>query len=213
MNASFNTASLLGNSFNENALLASGPPVPLPLSQMDAPMGLGNRDGHWTAGSLRGGGHPHSAMAEHQRKAILARQKRAEEEILRNVDINFLFTKGRRLNDGLIDPRRVHQIVAKIKDLARDQVEKGSKDINYMELVDFLRNKDLGFVAGTEGDDAFAEPERAELEELADEQWGHVVAFMRNNPKLLMQMVPDGEDAHAAYTPHRGSLAARQGLQ
>ena len=35
MNTSFNSGSLLGASFHENALLASGPPVPLPFSQME----------------------------------------------------------------------------------------------------------------------------------------------------------------------------------
>ena len=63
-----------------------------------------------------------------------------------------------------------------------------------MELVEFLRNKDLGFVGSADGDDTFAEPEPTELAELADQQWDHVVTFMRNNPKLLMQMVPDGDD-------------------
>lgn len=187
MSTSFRAASFVGSSLHENALLASGPPVPVPLAEMDGPLGFPGMEAHWSgAAGQRGLGPVHSALAEQQKKASLLRQKRAEEEILRNVDINFLFTKGRRLHEGLIDPRRVHQIVGKIKDLARDQVEKGSKDINYMELVEFLRNKDLGFVGSADGDDAFAEPEPTELEELADEQWDHVVTFMRNNPKLLM---------------------------
>lgn len=122
------------------------------------------------------------------------RQRRAEEAILRNVDINFLFAKGRGLSDALIDQKRVHQIVLKIKELARDQIDNGSKDINYMELVEFLKSKDLGFMGRADGNSAFAEPEPTELDEEADENWAQVVTFMRNNPKLLMQMVPDGDD-------------------
>ena len=38
-----------------------------------------------------------------------------------------------------------------------------------MELVEFLKNKDLGFVGRAEGNDAFVEPEKTELDDVADE--------------------------------------------
>jgi len=92
----------------------------------------------------------------------------------------------------------------KIKELARDQIDNGSKDINYMELVEFLKSKDLGFMGAADGNNAFVEPEPTELDEEADENWAQVVTFMRNNPKLLMQMVPDGDDQSGLLDGNRG---------
>lgn len=34
----------------------------------------------------------------------------------------------------------------KIKELAKAQLASGSKDIDYQKLIEFLKNKDLGFV-------------------------------------------------------------------
>ena len=42
-----------------------------------------------------------------------------EKEILKNVDINFLFAKGYELGKSLIDMNRVYLVVLKIKELAR----------------------------------------------------------------------------------------------
>lgn len=205
-NMSLHSGSLLGGSLNENALLASGPPVTLPLSQIE-----GSYEANWaTAAAARGLINQSGMTAEQRLKDNLLRQKKVEEEILRNVDINFLFTKGNRLSEGLIDPKRVHQIVGKIKELAREQVQKGSKDINYMELVEFLKNKDLGFVGRAEGNDAFVEPEKTELDDVADEQWDQVVTFMRNNPKLLMQMVPDGDEPPHYRMPNKSKNVFRK---
>jgi predicted GNAT superfamily acetyltransferase len=61
-----------------------------------------------------------------------------EKEILKNVNINFLFAKGYNLVDSLIDMNRVYLVVNKIKELARQQAISGSKDINYDELVVYL---------------------------------------------------------------------------
>lgn len=38
-----------------------------------------------------------------------------EKEILKNVDINFLFAKGYELSSNLIDMNRVYLVVSKIK--------------------------------------------------------------------------------------------------
>lgn len=65
-----------------------------------------------------------------------------EAEILKNVDINFLFAKGYELSDSLIDLNRVYLVVNKIKELARLQALEGSKDINYDELVLFMKQLD-----------------------------------------------------------------------
>jgi hypothetical protein len=65
-----------------------------------------------------------------------------EREILQNVDINFLFSKGYELGSSLIDMNRVYLVVDKIKELARRQAIDGSTDINYEELVSFLRDLD-----------------------------------------------------------------------
>ena len=65
-----------------------------------------------------------------------------ERELLQNVDINFLFAKGYKLVDNLIDMNRVYLIVDKIKQLARQQAIEGSKDINYDALVLYLREID-----------------------------------------------------------------------
>ena len=75
------------------------------------------------------------------------RAKELEAELLANVDINFLFSQGDGLNEGLIDDARVFKIVEKIKELARNQVD--SKEINYQELVAYLQKSELGFTPGT----------------------------------------------------------------
>jgi hypothetical protein len=37
------------------------------------------------------------------------------------------------------------------------------------------------------------EPSYYEPEDIRQEKWQKVVSFMRNNPKLLMQMIPGGD--------------------
>lgn len=63
--------------------------------------------------------------------------------------------------DGLIDSRRLHQIMNKIKELAKEQLASGSKEIDYQQLIEFLKNKDLGFV-GDEANPDFEEPTKAD---------------------------------------------------
>lgn len=75
------------------------------------------------------------------------RARELEAELLANVDINFLFSQGDGLNEGLIDEDRIHKIVEKIKELARSQAD--SKEINYQELVAYLQSSELGFTPGT----------------------------------------------------------------
>jgi len=42
-----------------------------------------------------------------------------------------LFAKGGSLSQNLLDANRIYQIVEKIKELARQQVANGNKDINF----------------------------------------------------------------------------------
>ena len=53
---------------------------------------------------------------------------RLEEEILGNIDVNFLFNKGDKLRFSLIDQHRLYKIMLKIKEVAHKQIqEKRSK--------------------------------------------------------------------------------------
>ena len=72
--------------------------------------------------------------------------RKLENTLLDNVAINFIFSKGMNLSNDLLDINRIYQIIEKIKQLARAQIDSGSNDIDYLQLVDFLKNKDLGFV-------------------------------------------------------------------
>lgn len=83
-----------------------------------------------------------------QSSALLdgAHLQQCEKELLDNVAINFLFTKGSGLSEGLIDIDRVYGIVEKIKEIARDQITQGSRDINFEELVEFLQTRDSDFI-------------------------------------------------------------------
>lgn len=44
--------------------------------------------------------------------------ERLEQEILGNLDVNFLFNKGDKLRHGLIDQNRLYKIMLKIKEIA-----------------------------------------------------------------------------------------------
>lgn len=102
---------------------------------------------------------------------------------MNNVDINFLFAKGQKLSQNLIDINRVHQIMLKIKELARNQALEGSKNIDYQQLVVFLHELDQrGDFDGN-----------TDLDTDENEKWQQIIDFMRNNPKLLMQMIPDSD--------------------
>jgi len=72
--------------------------------------------------------------------------RKLETHLLDNVAINFIFSKGMNLSNDLLDINRIYQIIEKIKQLARAQIDSGSNDIDYLQLVEFLKNKDLGFV-------------------------------------------------------------------
>ena len=41
-----------------------------------------------------------------------------EQDILDNVDVNFIFNKGTGLTSGLIDPDRIFSVMNKLKELA-----------------------------------------------------------------------------------------------
>ena len=44
--------------------------------------------------------------------------ERLEQQILGNIDVNFMFNKGEKLRFSLIDPSRVYKIMLKIKEIA-----------------------------------------------------------------------------------------------
>ena len=68
---------------------------------------------------------------------------RLEQEILGNLDVNFLFNKGDKLRFSLIDQNRLYRIMMKIKEVAHKQIqESGSKQIDYTEIVSFLQEED-----------------------------------------------------------------------
>ena len=45
-----------------------------------------------------------------------------EQDILDNVDVNFIFNKGTGLTSGLIDPDRIFSVMNKLKELAYKQL-------------------------------------------------------------------------------------------
>ena len=59
-------------------------------------------------------------VLEEQKKEEL--DKRLEQDILDNVDINFIFNKGSSLATGLIDQDRLYNIMNKLKELAFKQL-------------------------------------------------------------------------------------------
>lgn len=69
-----------------------------------------------------------------------------EQDILDNVDVNFIFNKGTSLTSGLIDPDRLFSVMNKLKELAYKQLQSGSNQINYAEIVAYLRQSE-GFFA------------------------------------------------------------------
>jgi hypothetical protein len=52
--------------------------------------------------------------------------KQLESQLLDNVAINFIFSKGKNLDNGLIDINRIYQIIEKIKQIARAQIDSDS---------------------------------------------------------------------------------------
>ena len=84
----------------------------------------------------------------------------------------------------MIDAKRMYQIMSKIKELAKEQLNTGSKEIDYQKLIEFLKDKDLGFV--NDDRDSFEEPVKADGATEEQERWNNVIDFMRSNPKLLM---------------------------
>lgn len=119
-----------------------------------------------------------------------------EKGILDNVDTNFLFNKGESLTSGLIDSDRIFLIMNKLKELAHRQLETGSKEIDYQEVVEFIQTAnlvDLPKPKVSEGRTGSAEavPLHCDADEL---RWKTCLEFLRKNPRLLMQMIPDEFD-------------------
>lgn len=58
------------------------------------------------------------------------------------MDINFIFNKGTSLASGLINQERLYRIMNKLKQLAIKQLENGSKEIDYKEIVEYVKSED-----------------------------------------------------------------------
>ena len=150
------------------------------------------------------------AEADDDQKVREELDKKLERDILDNVDINFIFNKGASLATGLIDDTRLFSVMTKLKELAYKQLESGSTQINYREIVEYVRDNEGVFASdlNLEGaepkqqlpgvasfKDIVVRPDEVGIANQDDEKkrrWGQCVEFLRNNPKLLLQMLPDG---------------------
>lgn len=72
-------------------------------------------------------------------------EAKLEQNVLDNVETNFLFNKGTRLTNGLIDPDRLWTVMNKLKELARHQLEMGSNEIDYQAIVKFVQKESSFF--------------------------------------------------------------------
>eukprot|EP00347_Sterkiella_histriomuscorum_P021712 403333026 len=137
-----------------------------------------------------------------QEKDIL--KQRMEQDILQNIEINFLFNKGDSLRFGLIDQHKAYKLMMKIKEVANIQVERGNKQIDYNEIVKFLQEEELyENEKGLQQQQEFevhpnSEPIKSKVQNnkqrITQEMWTQVIDFMRKNPKLLMQMLPNEQE-------------------
>jgi hypothetical protein len=115
-------------------------------------------------------------------------EAKLEKDLLDNVETNFLFNKGVNLATGLIDSDRLFLIMNKLKDLARKQLETGSKEIDYNEVVQFIQTAnliDLPIQTMPEGRSGSQEaaPLHCDEEQL---KWKTTLEFLRKNPRLLI---------------------------
>ena len=89
-----------------------------------------------------------------------------------------MFSKGKSLVDGLIDPHRVAKVVQKIKDLAKKQYAENNKEINYAELVEFIKQGEIESPYRPTSKDIRTPPpeDQAVYEKRKkDEDWGGIV--------------------------------------
>ncbi|CDW76668.1 UNKNOWN [Stylonychia lemnae] len=134
-------------------------------------------------------------------------KERMEQDILANIDINFLFNKGEQLRFGLIDQKKAYKLMLKIKEVASQQFERGRKEIDYNEIVKYLKDQELYEDDNLKLDGDLkvhpnSEPIQTkvvEKEVFTYDHWRQVLDFMRKNPKLLMQMLPDTQDDDYYY--------------
>ena len=63
-------------------------------------------------------------------------RNRLECDVLDNVDVNFLFNKGDKLTNGLIDPERLFSVMNKIKNMVNE-----SKIISYKEICEYVEEQ------------------------------------------------------------------------
>ena len=123
-----------------------------------------------------------------------ALRQRMEADILQRVDINFLFNSGDRLRVGLIDQHKAFKVMLKIKEVARKQVERGLKEIDYNEIVTFLKEEEVygEQQRDVEGQHPNAMPQKLKVRSIVADDSSHQLAstLPRNNgPKLLTSFV------------------------
>lgn len=63
-----------------------------------------------------------------------------EQNILNNVEVNFLFNQGNKLTSGLIDPDRLFVVMNKVKSMVTS-----SKIISYQEICDYIESEGKNF--------------------------------------------------------------------
>ncbi len=63
-----------------------------------------------------------------------------EQNILNNVEVNFLFNQGNKLTNGLIDPDRLFVVMNKVKSMVTS-----SKIISYQEICDYIESEGKHF--------------------------------------------------------------------
>ena len=90
-------------------------------------------------GTVESAANEITMLSEKQKEEL---DKKLEQDILDNVDINFIFNKGTNLASGLINQDRLYRIMNKLKELAMKQLESGSKEIDYKEIVEYVKSED-----------------------------------------------------------------------
>ena len=101
-------------------------------------------------------------------------EDKLEENIIDDIPVNFLFARGTDLRSNLIDIERAFRIVKKIDEGEGTSMAKAAR-----ELDDEARSQVTSNV----------EPPPDAPSPAA--KWSSVVHFMRANPKILMQIIPD----------------------
>ena len=92
-----------------------------------------------------------------------------------------MFNQGKKLSNGLIDPDRLFDVMNKVKSMVTS-----SKIISYQEICSYIENESKYI----QNQDVDIEGQQ-HIQDLEERKWSECVDFMRKNPKLMMQMLPD----------------------